>query len=118
MEIRMARGDLETRSFTLKNKDKTVWSTEPDEIYFTVKKTAEDHDFLFQKRVSDGTIVKLETGKYQFTIEPEDTDNFEYGTYEFDIEVVKNNSVKKTFCGKLVVTKEVTHHYNEVTNDG
>ena len=113
MEIRMARGDIESRNILLKNRDGTPYATVPDEIYFTVKKNASDHDFLFQKKIADGTIALVEPGKYQFTIEPEDTDNLGFGTYDFDIEVVKDGEIKKTFCGTLSLAKEVTHHYNE-----
>lgn len=109
----MARGDLETKTFTLRNKDKTVFQTEPDDIFFTVKANAKDRNYKFQKRLSDGSISKIETGKYQFTIEPKDTDGLDFNTYDFDIEIVKDGVLKKTFCGQLVLSKEVTHHYNE-----
>jgi len=113
MEIRMARGDMETRQFLLKNSSGQTYSTAPDEIYFTVKKTADDKDFIFQKRLSSGGITLIETGKYQFVIEPEDTNQMKYGEYVFDIEIVKDGLLKKTFCGKLILEKEVTHYYNE-----
>ena len=113
MQIIMARGDIERKTIWLKNKDGTAYATVPDEIYFTVKKNANEHDFLFQKKMSDGTIAQVDTGKYQFTIQPEDTDGLGFGTYDFDIEVVKEGLVKKTFCGTLKLEKEVTHHYNE-----
>ena len=72
MEIRMARGDLESRTFFLKNSSGQTFSTEPDEIYFTVKKYPTDHDYLFQKTVTGNGIIKIETGKYQIKILPED----------------------------------------------
>ena len=109
----MARGDIETKQFLLKNSSGQTFSTEPDEIYFTVKTSANDKDFIFQKRLSTGGIAKIETGKYQFTILPDDTNNMKYGNYAFDIEVVKHGMIKKTFCGTLVLDKEVTHYYNE-----
>ena len=62
MEIKMARGDIERRNIQLKNRDGTPYATVPDEIYFTVKKNANEHDFLFQKKMADGTeqTVKVE----------------------------------------------------------
>ena len=113
MEIRMARGDLESRQFLLKNASGQTFTTEPDEIYFTVKKTADDRDFYFQKRLTTGGIVLIETGKYQITILPENTNNMKYGDYAFDIEVVKDGLIKKTFFGRFILDKEVTHYYNE-----
>jgi len=109
----MARGDLESRQFLLKNPSGETFTTEPDEIYLTVKKTADDRDFIVQKRLSTGGISKVETGKYQFTIMPEDTNNMNYGDYAFDIEIVKNGLIKKTFFGRFILDKEVTHYYNE-----
>lgn len=119
MEIRMARGDLETRTIKLKTKSGEVYGMYPNDIYFTVKKNANDHDYIFQKRLSNDTIVYVGQGEYRFTIQPEDTDGLPFGTYEFDIEVVKSDTtnVKKTFCGTLVLAKEVTHHYNEVSGN-
>lgn len=113
MEIRMARGDIKTKTFTIRRKDKSVYQDTPDEIYFTVKKYHTDHEFLFQKRLSDGKIASIEAGKYQFTIQPEDTNNLDFGEYEFDIEIVKAPNIKETFCGILNLDKEVTHANNE-----
>lgn len=113
MEIRMARGDITTKTFTVKNSDGTAYQDTPDEIYFTVKKYHTDHEFLFQKRLSTGRIANVDTGKYQFTIQPEDTNGLAFGDYDFDIEIVKAPSLKKTFYGKLYLDKEVTHANNE-----
>lgn len=113
MEIRMARGDILSKSFTIKNKDGTVYSETPDEIYMTVKVSARDRAYKFQKRLSDGGVVNIGPGRYQFTIQPEDTNGLGFGPYDFDIEIVKSPSLKKTFCGKLMLEKEVTHACNE-----
>lgn len=113
MDIKMARGDTVSRAFTVKNKDGTVFAETPDEIYFTVKKTYTDRNFKFQKRLSTGGIESVDTGKYKFTIFPEDTNGLTFGDYDFDIEIVKAPGLKQTFCGKLTLQKEVTHSYNE-----
>jgi len=118
MEIIMARGDLEQKTILLKTKAGQTYTTEPDEIYFTVKKYADDHDYLFQKRLTDGGILYVETGKYTFNIEPEDTNGLSFGEYAMDIEIVKEGVIKKTFLGKLTLAREVTHYYNEVVLNG
>ena len=117
MEIIMARGDLEVRTFQIRSPS-AGGGTEPyteqlDEIYMTVKRNENDKNFLFQKRLSDGGIISKGDGEYEFTIQPEDTDGLAYGSYGFDVELVKNGAVKKTFCGELVLTKEYTHRANE-----
>ena len=113
MEITMARGDMETRTFQIRSPDGTPYTDELDEIYFTVKKDANERSFRFQKRLSDGGIISTGDGTYEFTIQPQDTDGMGYGNYVFDIELVKDGEIKKTFMGMLILTREVTHSYNE-----
>ena len=118
MEIEMARGDILTKSFVIRGPDKQPYTTAFDDIFFTVKKTAEDRDFKFQKRLSTGGIEAVLddgtlTGTYQFTIMPEDTDDLLYGDYVFDIELLLDGVIKRTFLGRFRMLKEVTHHYNE-----
>ena len=113
MEIRMPRGDIVSRSFTIKQKDGTVYTDTPDEIYFTVKDSANYKEYRFQKRLTDGGIVNIEPGKDQFSIMPEDTNDLSFSTYDFDIEIVKAPGLKRTFFGKFILEKEVTHAYNE-----
>ena len=116
MEITMARGDLVTKSFVVKGADKKPYTDSFDNIYFTVKKCANEKNYKFQKRLSDGGILSLGDGEYQFTIRPEDTDSLEFpADYEFDIELVTEGEIKQTYYGVLHLTKEVTHHYNEVS---
>lgn len=115
MEITMARGDLETRTFQIRSPDGTPFTETLDNAYFTVKKSSNDREYKFQKRLSDRGIVPLGDGTYQFTIEPEDTNGMAFGTYGFDIELVIDGELKKTFSGDLILLKEYTHASNEVS---
>lgn len=115
MTIEMARGDLESRTFRVNGSNRSPFTDEFDEIYFTVKKFFNDKNYKFQKRLSDGGIVSMGDGVYQFTIMPEDTDGLEFGDYDFDIELVIEGEIKKTYLGVLHLGKEVTHHNNEVS---
>lgn len=110
VKIVMARGDVKHIGFTVKLGQQV--QTEFDDIYFTVKKDSRDREFKFQKKVSDGTITE-NNGHYSFTINPEDTDELSFGSYAFDIEIVRLPSIKKTFVGSLTLTDEVTHANNE-----
>ena len=113
LAIEFARGDTYERGFILKSKQTGQPITEIfDDVYFTVKKKHTDHDFVLQKRMSEGGIVYDGEGHYTLYIEPEDTDNLLFEEYDCDIEV-KNAGHKRTFYGKLKLTKEVTHEYNE-----
>lgn len=111
MELTFPRGDSYERGFILKRNNQAV--TDPfDEIYFTVKKYSTDKDFKFQKRLSTGGIVDDGEGHYTLFIEPEDTNELAFGEYDCDFEIVKGD-YKRTFYGKLKLTKEVTHANNE-----
>jgi len=113
MEIVMARGDLEARTFVVTENGRPP--AEPfDNIYLTVKRSPKDREALIQKKLSDGTIYETETaGTFAFEIEPEDTDGLPYGEYGFDLEFFRDGSLKKTVVGRITLTEEYTHHNNE-----
>lgn len=115
MEITMMRGDLEIRQFQVLDSNKEPFTDQMDEVYFTVKEDPNFKEYKFQKRLTTGEIVSLGDGIYQFRIEPEDTDDLKFRSYDFDIELIIHGELKKTFPGKLILGREVTHATNEVT---
>lgn len=115
--IKMPRGDLFMYPFAMEMEDGTVYTGQLDSIYFTVKKSFFDGEVVFQKRLSNGTIEDNGDGTYLIRIEPEDTQNLNFGIYDFDIQVEKVDQIvelKQTFYGKLELTEEVTHSTDEV----
>ena len=113
MLIEFPRGDSYEQGFVLKNKSSASPVEEAfDEVYFTVKKLWSNRDYKIQKRLSTGGITYDGEGHYTLRIAPEDTNDLGFGEYDFDIEFVKG-SYKKTFCGKFILSKEVTHQSNE-----
>lgn len=114
MNITMPRGDIRPVSFTI-NRVSGEDVPELDNIYFTVKKNFKVPEVLLQKTLSSGLIEKIDNNKYQFIIEPEDTNGLNYGSYVFDIELVSESShIKQTFLGEFIITQEVTFSANEV----
>lgn len=114
MQIQMPRGDLRSVRLTVSTSAKgRRYEGDFDEIYFTVKESFSSKNYLFQKRLSRGEIAKLEDGSYTFTIQPSDTDSLAIKAYVFDIELVRNNTIKQTTVGDLVLTSEVTFAENE-----
>lgn len=112
MRISMPRGDMREQAFSVKlNQEPFV--DEFDEIYFTVKKNFKDKNFLFQKRMTTGEIEPVENGMYQFVILPEDTNDLNFDDYVFDIELVINGRLKRTYVGTLSLTPESTYACNE-----
>lgn len=113
MTLRIIRGDTYQYKFQRKNSDGTPILVEADKIFFTVKKSEEDKDFVLQKTIEDMTFD--EEGFYHFTIEPEDTDGLKYGDYVYDIEIIMDRGkYKKTRKrGVFKIDYEVTFVENE-----
>ena len=115
MEI--TRGDYKSFKFKrTRKKDKSVIADRPSEMYITFKIDAHEEEALFQKRLGDGSITYSEEDNYyRFAIIPDDTDDLEYGTYFYDVEVIASGNKPRTILkGVLDVTEEYTHKANEV----
>ena len=116
MRISMPRGDIHYVDFSVSTDDEFS-GIDYDEIFFTVKRKYTDREFLFQKRLSTGGITKVDDNLYRIKINPEDTNNLQINKsgewYDFDIEVKYQDIIKDTYPGEFVLTKEVTHSYNE-----
>ena len=112
--ISMPRGDIRPVRFTVTNYEGGISDIVFDEIYFTVKRSFSDKMYLFQKKLSDGTIEPDESEGYTFVIQPADTDNLSVGRYVFDIELVLGDEIKQTTVGEFILTNEVTFASNEV----
>lgn len=120
MRIAMPRGDTELVRFLVNDRNNAPVDIDFTEIFFTVKKSVNDSEFLFQKKLSAGGITKLGFGDYQIKIDPSDTDSLAFNTprfpaYVFDIELCYegNFDLKQTFVGDFVITPEVTYSVNE-----
>lgn len=113
MTITMPRGDIRHVSFSVTDLAGDPTDISFDDIYFTVKESFSRNNFLFQKKLSANSIHK-EGDEYWLTIRPEDTDDLQFKTYVFDIELVSEaDEIKQTFTGELELTEEATHHRNE-----
>ncbi|MCI8466991.1 MAG: hypothetical protein HFI08_02215 [Bacilli bacterium] len=115
MRIEFIRGDTYSFRFQRKLKNEEIITERPDQVFFSVKEYYSDEECLFQKRLSNNTIIYDESDHYYYiTIESEDTCNLEFGTYDFDIVIVKDNDIKTITVGKIKLLKDVTHKRNEV----
>lgn len=114
MRICMPRGDIRDVCFTVYDSTgQEVSDVDFDEIYVTCKADIKTNAYLFQKKLTDNTIEKIETGVYQFRIEAADTDGLKFGQYPFDIELMSGTDIKQTTVGVLELTPEVTYYDNE-----
>lgn len=85
--IQLVRGDTFRAKLTLKDKAGNVYiPTADDEVLFTVKRNASTQQILIQKRVENSEVV----------LEPSDTENLDFGSYVYDVQVVLANGNKDT----------------------
>ena len=78
--IKLTRGDtarLTVPIINLANNGEYTMES-GDILYFTVKKTAKDIDFLFQKSVTGSNLIH---------IRPEDTADLSFGKYKYDVQL-------------------------------
>ena len=117
IDYEFPRGDTyPLRKFRVTDKNKKVIQlTNKEQLYFTVKTDANSNKVLFQKRKNEG-IELGEDGYYHITLDPADTNNLDYGTYVYDIQLKSTNSkvlVKTLFEGTITLTNEVTWGVDE-----
>ncbi len=68
--------------------------TRPQELFFSVKSSFEDEDYLFQKKMTTGDITTLGNGEWQISIIPRDTENITPGKYVCDVKVIDENGLQ------------------------
>jgi hypothetical protein len=117
IDYEFPRGDsFLLKKFRVTDKNKNVIKlTDAEQLYFTVKTDSNSNKVLIQKRKNEG-IELGEDGYYHITIEPSDTNNLEYGTYVYDIQLKSINKkifVKTLFDGTITLTDEVTWEVDE-----
>lgn len=118
MRIAMSRGDIKWERFIINTPEGEPSEIDFSNIYFTVKRSTKDKDYLFQKSLRNGDIYKLGPGDYELKIAPEDTYDLAVGDYKFDIQISFKDLLKETYVGDFVVKEEVTYIQNEEGEDG
>jgi len=114
MDLEFTRGDSQNLILDLVDGSGNKINLGNEEmIYMTVKRNSRDEDYIFQKKLGDG-IEKREDGKYIVKILPSDTNNLDYGSYGYDIELKSDSIVKTLGIYTLTLTEEYTHARNEV----
>lgn len=102
-DIHITRGDTGRCGLDIKKSDGTDYDVqEGDGVLFTVKASPKDAQFLIQKDIgTSGQII----------IDPEDTENLDYGSYFYDVQLtrVADGSVNTIITpSAFVVEEEVT----------
>lgn len=78
--IRLTRGDTARLTIPITNSasNSEYIMQSGDVLFFTVKKSAKDINYLFQKKVIGANLIH---------IKPEDTDNLSFGKYKYDVQL-------------------------------
>lgn len=105
----MRRGD--TKGFEIEISEDNSF-VQVDKMYFTVKDSYCTDDVIFQKSLGSG--ITIQNDKYYVVINPEDTENLEYGRYVYDCEFIKDGIKRTIEEGILYIKEEVTFSCNEV----
>lgn len=101
-KIWLTRGDSAFLQLTIMNEDGTPYEMQDgDIVLFTVKRSVNDKDLLFQKRMDNGVVE----------ITPEDTENLAYGDYVYDCQLKTFEGIVQTFItpSQFRVLEEVTY---------
>ena len=116
-EIELVQGDTsEIYKFQRKDAKGNVITTLPKKMWVTFKETTNCSAALFQKTLGNGITFSQEDHNYRFQLQPEDTENLDYGKYGFDIKIINEKGDKKTLKrnGVLNIVDHYTHKQNEV----
>ena len=105
--ISMTRGDSEAIKVAVKD---TLGNVIPlvtgDTIYFTVRET-----MLNKTKIIEKIITEFDDGKALITIDPQDTNDLNFVSYVYDIQLTKENGTVKTIItpSRFMITGEVTY---------
>lgn len=85
--IQLVRGDTLRTKLTIRDKAGNEYiPNSDDEVLFTVKRNAMTNKVLLQKKVVDGEVH----------LEPSDTENLEFGSYVYDVQIILANQDQDT----------------------
>jgi len=102
-DFSFVRGDTVKIGIRLKNTEAV-----PDEVWFSVKKSAGNADYIFQKNLADGIGPGEEEMTYTIRIAPEDTQALPEGKYRFDLEMKYGDDIYTPLIGTINLIADVT----------
>lgn len=109
---RIVRGD--SRGFKFRRRNRSTHNPildTPEALYFTIKTNFKTEAYLFQKKLDN--MYMSEDGYWHFLLNPEDTEDLDYGKYCWDIEVIQSGYKTTISRGYLELLNEATWKANE-----
>ena len=111
--LSMTRGDTAKFKFTRLDNDGNPILTEADELYFTVKSSADNFTPEFQITLEDMEFDST-SGQYSFVVLPAMTNGLNFNSKHFyDVEVIQDNVKTTISFGQFKLLPEVTWQGNE-----
>lgn len=110
------RGDTYSFKTLLKFKDNTaITKSDLESLFITCKKNVYTEDIIFQKGLDD---VEIDSEGYcHIVFEPKDTEQLEYGTYVFDLEITTKSGYRKTKLFQFEISGETTFHGGDLNGN-
>ena len=111
----VTRGD--TLTFLFSNTGPTESDLVPDNAYFTVRRTPDSSDVIFQRSLTNGITLfsesydsetELYTKKYEVRVAPANTENVALGKYIYDLELTFGTDVFTRLKGNYIITWDAT----------
>lgn len=114
MLMKVYRGNDFVITFQRLNSEGNVITTIPNNIWFSVKKKTRDDRAVISKSLNNG-ITCDSNGLWTLTLNANDTENLDFGSYLFDIKVLDENGMRRTIAPpqEFVVGEVVTRRINE-----
>ena len=105
--LTMIRGDSESITLLLKKDGEIIPFNQGDTVYFTVKQSPNTDKIMMQKIITTFD----EDGSCTIEINPDDTKNFSFRDYVYDIQLNDSNGRVTTIvpCSKFTISEEVTY---------
>ena len=111
--LTMTRGDTAQFKFTRLDNEGNPILTEADELYFTVKSSADNFSVEFQITLEDMNF-NSQSGEYSFVVEPAMTNELNFNAKHFyDVEVIQSGVKTTISFGQFKLLPEVTWQGNE-----
>ena len=89
-KISLIRGETKVWKFQRKDSSGAVITTNPDEIYCSIKQTYDSSDYLIQKTYTDGDIT-YSSGWWYISLSANDTLGLNPGKYAIDVKVITSS---------------------------
>lgn len=106
MDIDMIRGDTLSIQFEIEADEPINYASEDFNVTFSVKQSATDNAYVFQKHKS--AVTEIAENTFVLRIAPEDTEELIPGYYYYDLQLNIGSDVYTIALGYLQIIRDIT----------